>query len=115
MPIIPHSSFPGAVSWQYNGHLQTLIPGIFRRVNGVYYTRERIFTPDNDFLDLDWILNGHERLVVLTHGLEGNTDRQYMRGAAKIFRDNGWDVLAWNCRSCSGGYRALPKDQHAWF
>jgi uncharacterized protein len=102
MPIISESSFPGASSWQYNGHLQTLVPGIFRRVSGVTYTRERIFTPDDDFLDLDWIMNGHDRLVVLTHGLEGNTEKQYMRGAAKIFRNNGWDVLAWNCRSCSG-------------
>jgi hypothetical protein len=102
MPFIERSSFPGAPFWQYNGHLQTLAPGILRRVEGVAYTRERITTPDGDFLDLDWILNGRDRLVVITHGLEGNSSRQYVLGTAKLFAQNGYDVLAWNCRSCSG-------------
>jgi len=88
--------------FQFTGHLQTIVPGTMRRVKGVKYVRERITTPDNDFLDLDWIQNGHQRLVVLTHGLEGSSERQYMRGMAKLFSQNGWDVLAWNCRSCSG-------------
>jgi uncharacterized protein len=101
MAILP-SSFPGAPRRLFNGHLETLSAGIFRRVHGVQYTRERINTPDGDFLDLDWIRRGNKRLLILTHGLEGNSDRQYMRGAAKLFSQNGWDVLAWNCRSCSG-------------
>ncbi len=100
--IISPSSFPGAPRGQFNGHLQTLVPGIGRRVPGVAYERERIATPDDDFLDLDWVRRGHRRLVVLTHGLEGDSSRQYIRGMAKFFGQNGWDVLAWNCRSCSG-------------
>ncbi|MBV6442567.1 MAG: hypothetical protein EPGJADBJ_04285 [Saprospiraceae bacterium] len=102
MPFLPYSSYSGPPAWQYNGHLQTLAPGILRRVQGVDYQRERIATPDNDFLDLDWIRRGNYRLLILTHGLEGDSSRQYMRGAAKLFSQNGWDVLAWNCRSCSG-------------
>jgi len=101
MPLLS-SSYPGPPRWQYNGHLQTLAPGLLRRVTGITYTRERIATPDDDFLDLDWICRGHRRLAVLTHGLEGDSDRQYIRGTAKLFHQNGWDVLAWNCRSCSG-------------
>jgi predicted alpha/beta-fold hydrolase len=68
----------------------------------VAYQRERISTPDDDFLDLDWLRHGNRRLVVLTHGLEGSSKRSYIRGAAKFFSQNNWDVLAWNCRSCSG-------------
>jgi predicted alpha/beta-fold hydrolase len=102
MPILPTSSYPGPPAWQYNGHLQTMVPGLLRRVKGVDYTRERIDTADGDFLDLDWIIEGHDRLVVLTHGLEGDSRRQYILGAAKLFAGQGWDVLAWNCRSCSG-------------
>lgn len=101
MPLLP-ATYPGPPAWQTNGHLQTLAPGIFRRVKHIAYTRERIDTPDGDFLDLDWIRNGNSRLVILTHGLEGNSDRQYIRGTAKLFLQNNWDVLAWNCRSCSG-------------
>ena len=102
MPFIDHSTYPGPPAWQYNGHLQTLGPGILRRVQGVEYQRKRIATPDGDFLDLDWIRRGNRRLVILTHGLEGDSNRQYVRGAAKLFSQNHWDVLAWNCRSCSG-------------
>ncbi len=102
MPLLLNSSFPGAPSWQPNGHWQTMLPGTFRRVRGFRYTRERIATPDDDFLDLDWLRNGHQRLVVLTHGLEGDSERQYIRGMAKLFSQHQWDVLAWNCRSCSG-------------
>lgn len=102
MPLLEKSSFPGAPLWQYNGHLQTLYPGIFRRVQGIEYQRERIETSDGDFLDIDWIRHDNNRLVILTHGLEGDSSRQYIRGAAKLFSRNAWDVLAWNCRSCSG-------------
>jgi len=102
MPLIEKSSFPGSPRWQYNGHLQTLCPGLFRRVKGIEYQRERIETPDGDFLDIDWIRRGNKRLAILTHGLEGDSGRQYIRGIAKLFSRNRWDVLAWNCRSCSG-------------
>ena len=102
MPLLDRSSFPGPPSWQYNGHLQTLVPGIFRTVKGVHYRRERIATPDGDFLDLDWLERSNKRLVILTHGLEGDSGRHYILGTAKLFSQNGWDVLAWNCRSCSG-------------
>jgi hypothetical protein len=40
--------------------------------------------------------------VILTHGLEGSSAGQYIRGTARHFVRNGWDALAWNCRSCSG-------------
>lgn len=102
MPFIERSSYSGPPAWQYNGHLQTLAPGILRRVQGVDYQRERIITPDDDFLDLDWIRRGNRRLLILTHGLEGDSNRHYIRGAAKLFAQNNWDILAWNCRSCSG-------------
>jgi predicted alpha/beta-fold hydrolase len=101
--ILP-SSYPGAPFWQRGGHLQSIVPGVFRKVKGVQYQRERIETPDGDFLDLDW-LRGSEprrRLMIVTHGLESSSEAQYCRGTAKIFFENGWDALAWNCRSCSG-------------
>jgi uncharacterized protein len=103
MPLIQQSTYPGAPFWQFGGHLQTIAPGVLRQVRNIAYKRERISTPDDDFLDLDWVHTRHSRkLVVITHGLEGNSDAQYVRGTARIFSENGWDALAWNCRSCSG-------------
>ncbi|QMW02423.1 YheT family hydrolase [Spirosoma foliorum] len=101
MPLI-HSAYPGPPALQYNGHLQTIIPSLTRKVAGVTYERERLILTDGDFVDLDWIDGGKNRLVVLTHGLEGDSGRQYILGTAKLFAKHGYDVLAWNCRSCSG-------------
>jgi len=75
--------------------------------------RERINTPDDDFLDLDWIRQGSPRLAVVTHGFEGSSDRGYIAGTAKILAANGWDVLAWNCRSCSGEMNRQYRFYHA--
>ena len=101
MPLIHSSSYPGPPRYQFNAHLQTICPAIFRKVH-VSYERERFLLSDGDFLDLDWLDNGSRKLIVLTHGLEGNTDRHYMKGMAKMFAAQSWDILAWNCRSCSG-------------
>lgn len=101
MPLIA-SVYTGPPAYQYNGHLQTIIPSLTRTVMGVTYERERLILADGDFVDLDWIDGGQNRLIILTHGLEGDSNRQYIRGTAKLFAEHNYDVLAWNCRSCSG-------------
>ena len=95
-----------------NGHLSTVLPSIYRKVEGVHYTRERIATPDDDFLDIDWVKNGNSKLVILFHGLEGNSDRHYVKGVAKHFSENDWDMAAWNARSCSGEMNKQPRLYH---
>jgi predicted alpha/beta-fold hydrolase len=102
MPYIEGSKYPGPPRWQFNGHLQTIIPNLVRKVEDVPFVRERLELPDGDFLDLDWWKDGNPRIAILTHGLEGNTGRSYIQGMARNLFQNGWDVLAWNCRSCSG-------------
>ncbi|MEM6964264.1 MAG: alpha/beta fold hydrolase [Bacteroidota bacterium] len=111
MPILS-SSYKNPPFYQFNGHLQTIIPGVFRKVKGVHYERERLELADGDFLDLDWVFSKSKNLVLLSHGLEGSSDRQYIRGAAKIFAQQGWDVLAWNCRSCSGEMNRTARLYH---
>jgi predicted alpha/beta-fold hydrolase len=101
MPLIESSSYRRPPFYQFNGHLQTIWPAMFRQVT-TSYERERINLPDGDFLDLDWVDRGQKRLVILTHGLEGNTDRHYMKGMANHFAEQDWDILGWNCRTCSG-------------
>ncbi len=90
--------------WLPNGHLQTIFPALFRKVTGVTYTRQRIETPDQDFLDLDWSFaaNKSNKIVILSHGLEGNSTKQYIVGMVKLLNQQGYDCLAWNYRSCSG-------------
>ncbi|PHI21122.1 alpha/beta hydrolase [Lewinellaceae bacterium SD302] len=100
--------YPGPPRHQFNGHLQTILPA-FRKIV-VDYVRERIATPDGDFLDLDWLRKPeHRRLVILSHGLEGNSSRPYITAPARYFFERDWDALAWNCRSCSGEMNLTQK------
>lgn len=112
MPLIESSSYTERPFYLFNPHLETIVPSAFRKVKLASYTRERISTVDDDFLDLDWLKNGHEQLVILSHGLEGDSSRPYIQGMASVFSSNGWDVLAWNCRSCSGEMNRAQRMYH---
>lgn len=101
MPLVTGSSYQPPFFFS-NGCLQTVYPSLARRVDANRYRRERIDTPDDDFLDLDWSRIGSRKLVILSHGLEGNTHRPYMVGMAAMMNRIGWDALAWNYRACSG-------------
>lgn len=89
-----------APSLFFSPHLETIFPSLMRRVSLQAYTRERISTPDDDFLDLDWLTQNSKKLVIISHGLEGSSQRPYIKGMAKVFFENGYDVAAWNYRGC---------------
>lgn len=110
MPLI-QSTYTRPPFYLFNGHLETVIPSMFRKVEGSY-ERERMELVDGDFLDLDWIRSGRKKLVVISHGLEGNSERHYSKGMAQYFYQRGWDALAWNCRGCSGEMNRLPRFYH---
>ncbi|MFT5516977.1 MAG: putative alpha/beta-fold hydrolase [Rhodothermales bacterium] len=112
MPVLPSPLLSPAL-WARSGHLNTIIGGRLRNVRVPDYTRERIDTPDGDFLDLDWLRGGSGRLVILSHGLEGNSGRVYMSGMARRLAAQGWDVLAWNFRGCSGEQNRLLRTYHS--
>ena len=112
MPIVAHSSY---VSPRFlaNGHHQTVLAALFRKVRGVNYQRERIATPDGDFLDLDWVCNGARRIAVIAHGLEGNSQRGYARGMVRALSNHHWDSLVWNARGCGGEINHSQRFTHS--
>jgi predicted alpha/beta-fold hydrolase len=99
--------------WLFNKHLETVYPAVFRKVVLPQPKRERIITPDQDFLDLDWFVNRSNRLIIISHGLEGNSKRGYVLGMAKAFIASGYDVLAWNFRGCSEELNLRPRFYHS--
>jgi len=111
LPLIPHSTYRRS-PLLIDGHFESIVPTLLRKIQGVNYERERIDLPDGDFLDLDWLVGNHRKLAILTHGLEGDSSRHYVIGAAKLFHQNGFDVLAWNCRSCSGEMNRAQRMYH---
>jgi predicted alpha/beta-fold hydrolase len=87
MPILS-SNYHNPPTFYFNGHLETILPSIWRKVEGVTYQREKIDTPDGDFLNLDWSRVGGNRLLIVSHGLEGDSQRHYARGLVKLFNQN---------------------------
>lgn len=113
MPVISSSLYkkPG---YLWNRHWETIIPGVMRKIKDLpVYRRVRIDTPDGDFLDLDVYTGSIDRLLILSHGLEGDSHRPYMEGMAKRFHGAGWHVIAWNYRGCSGEMNNTPGFYHS--
>lgn len=102
--------------WWYRGrHLQTLWGPLLRRGRQPALRRERVETPDGDFLDLDW-LAGRDRgvpLVVILHGLEGSSRSHYASGLLRELEHVGWRGLVVNFRSCGGEVNRSCRMYHS--
>jgi len=112
MPIIKSTYKP---LFQFrNGFIATVYSGLIRKVN-IEQERERIETRDEDFLDLDWSYASKksDAVIILLHGLEGNAQRPYITGVAKLFNQNGVDAVGVNFRGCSGEDNRFYNSYHS--
>lgn len=101
MPLVESTYTPGVLF--KSGHWATMYASKLRRIGSPYAKRERLELPDGDFLDLDITENPESsKYCLLLHGLEGNSERTYMKGAATVLAKAGWNVIAMNFRGCSG-------------
>lgn len=112
MPIIEKSNFTPPFLFGYH-HIQTMYPSLIRKLSGVNYKRERLELSDGDFVDIDWNLVNSKNLVIVLHGLEGDSTRPYTKGIIKTFGQNGWDGLGMNFRGCSGEPNRLLRSYHS--
>jgi predicted alpha/beta-fold hydrolase len=113
VPLIQQSSYQVPFGYT-SGHLQTIYPTLFRKVARQTKERERITTPDDDFIDLDWAREQRSaRLAILSHGLEGSSNAVYIQGMTRALVHAGWNVLAWNFRSCSGEPNRRLRSYHS--
>ncbi len=112
MPLIENSSYKPAFLFK-NKHINTIWPALFRKINAFSYRRERLELEDGDFLDLDWSKIGSKTLVILMHGLEGDSHRPYIKGMVSALNDEHWDTLSLNFRSCSGEPNRLARSYHS--
>ncbi|MBL7685288.1 MAG: alpha/beta fold hydrolase [Deltaproteobacteria bacterium] len=96
-----------------SGHLQTLYPFLFRKIDEITYRREKLYLEEEDFLDLDWSEKGHSKLLILSHGLGGSSQSGYILGMIRHFHRAGWDALAWNGRGLGGESNQSLKMTHS--
>jgi predicted alpha/beta-fold hydrolase len=82
--------------------------------------RERVETPDGDFVDLDWATGATTSprvppgpLVLVLHGLEGSIRSPYVGGLFREITARGWRAVCLNFRSCSGELNRLRRFYHS--
>lgn len=79
----------------------------------VQYRREQWDTPDGDFIDLDWLDGSNDKpLVVMFHGLEGNSRSHYCLRLMGALQQHGWRGVVVHFRGCSGIPNRLPRGYH---
>ena len=113
MPIL-NSTYKAPFLFR-NGFVSTVYSGLARSVRSIKQERERIALSDNDFLDLDWSYAKEktDKVIVLLHGLEGNGQRPYMVGPAKLFNEQIVDAVCVNFRGCSGEPNLKYRSYHS--
>lgn len=129
--------------WLPGGNLQTIWAALrSRRYLGPppVFRRERWDTPDNDFVDVDWMLGENELssgrspcfpagresipirgkeerkdlpLLVVFHGLEGSSASHYAEALADVARERGWGCAIPHFRGCSGELNLAPRAYHS--
>ncbi|MGB3465621.1 MAG: alpha/beta fold hydrolase, partial [Cyclobacteriaceae bacterium] len=113
MPVIHNNSYRAPMLLR-GKHFETIFPALFRRVKEMPESkRKSISLSDGDRLTYDHYEGGNDRVAILSHGLEGNSKKAYIQGLAKILFANGYDVIAWNFRSCDGEMNNTIRFYHS--
>lgn len=101
--------------WLRSPHLQTIGARLLRRRSPSGIRRERVLTPDHDFLDLDFAgdFNDPKAVVLLQHGLEGSALRGYALNMYAELARYGIASVGLNFRSCSGEINRAKRLYHS--
>lgn len=113
MPLVKSFYQPSYI--YRNGHFSTIYSARLRSTPVLTQDRERLHLPDHDFIDIDWSFTKSQqnKVAILLHGLEGNTQRTYIKGAANALLKDNWDIAAMNFRGCSGEDNTAYQSYHS--
>lgn len=99
--------------WAKGVHIQT-VAASFNDVAPVNCKRIEINTPDNDFLELDILdLKNNRPVVALFHGLEGSSERHYIRNLMNDLQKEGYSSVALNFRGCGSRLNRQKRMYHS--
>jgi predicted alpha/beta-fold hydrolase len=100
MPLV--KSNYDCVRYFKNGHIQTILPWLLRTPPEKHFgDKVLIDTPDGEQLTTLHFKNKDcKRLIIVTHGLEGNAEDTYILHLANNLFKNDSDVVTWTMRTC---------------
>ncbi len=104
--------------WLPGAHAQTIAGRVLRPLDLLPLERERIDTPDGDFVDLDFAPEPTTAprggpIALVLHGLEGSARRGYAYLTYRELERAGIRGVGLNFRSCSGEPNRLPRFYHS--
>lgn len=107
--------------WLRGAHAQTILGRYLRLRHPLALRRERVDTPDGDFVNLDFAVDGAGReevrpgepLAVVLHGLEGSSASGYVLQTLRELAARGIRGVALNFRSCGGEPNRTPRFYHS--
>lgn len=105
-------SYRPSILWQ-GGHIATIGTHLIRSSDFSFSKTEHLDTPDGDVLRIESRLTGKRDAVVILHGLEGSSERPYVRNMAGTAVALGLDVVALNFRSCGGLMNKKARFYHS--
>lgn len=115
MPVLPVPEYTPPFPFT-SGNLSTLYPPVFRSTPETTPIPDRLETPDDDFLNMDWHrcrTGQSSRLVIVSHGLEGHSRKKYILGMARMATLAGYDAACWSQRGCGGEMNRLVRGYHS--
>ncbi len=113
-----HASFT-APAWIRGAHAQTVGGRLLRKTAGVTFRKERLDTPDGDFLELEYAtvpsfpVPEDAPLVLKLHGLEGSAHSGYSVELARALARRGVRSVGLNFRSCGGEMNRVARFYHS--
>ena len=88
--------------WMFNKHIETIASIFFLKNLKLKLSTQRIFTPDYDFIDIDFVINDPKKKnsIIIFHGLEGSSESFYCKSIIKHFSKKNWNIYIPKFRSC---------------
>jgi uncharacterized protein len=108
-----------APAWLPGGQMQTIWPALYSRSHQwpkPVYQRERMTSPDDDFVDIDFLRHdapADRPMLVLFHGLEGSSQSHYAFAFAQWAREQSLAYAVPHFRGCSGEINRAPRAYHS--
>ena len=99
--------------WLPGPHAQTIWASRFRSTPSPDTKREQVELDDDDFLNLYWLTQGNGPIVIIVHGLEGDSSSNNVKAMFDVVRKNGWNGVLLLNRNCGGFSNRLQRTYHA--